>query len=129
MSYRFGMNKRSDFPMRIPQISTVWFVMIISETYTKASEKRRSSRPVCRSESRGSACRSSKAHKLRSMPLLWRGGNNVKHGDLEKAMFEPSKDIDVHMAMEGVNMSCVQCHRTEKAHDSGKDLFAFFNET
>ena len=26
------------------------------------------------------------------------GGNNVKHGDLEKSMFDPSKDVDVHMA-------------------------------
>ncbi len=26
------------------------------------------------------------------------GGNNVKHGDLEMAMFEPTKEIDIHMA-------------------------------
>ena len=48
------------------------------------------------------------------------GGNNVKHGDLEKSMFEPSKDIDVHMAVEGVNLQCVDCHTTEKHIISGK---------
>lgn len=48
------------------------------------------------------------------------GGNNVKHGDLEQAMFEPSKDIDVHMAVEGVNLQCVDCHVTEKHNISGK---------
>jgi octaheme c-type cytochrome (tetrathionate reductase family) len=43
------------------------------------------------------------------------GGNNVKHGDLEKSMFEPSRDVDVHMASEGLNMLCVDCH-TAKQH-------------
>jgi octaheme c-type cytochrome (tetrathionate reductase family) len=40
------------------------------------------------------------------------GGNNVKHGDLEEAMFEPNKELDVHMAVENVNMQCVDCHKT-----------------
>ena len=31
------------------------------------------------------------------------GGNNVKHGDLEESMFQPAKDVDVHMAVEGEN--------------------------
>ncbi|MFO7444930.1 MAG: tetrathionate reductase family octaheme c-type cytochrome [Ignavibacteriaceae bacterium] len=48
------------------------------------------------------------------------GGNNVKHGDLEKSMFSPSKDIDVHMAVEGVNLQCIDCHKTEKHNISGK---------
>jgi octaheme c-type cytochrome (tetrathionate reductase family) len=48
------------------------------------------------------------------------GGNNVKHGDLEKAMFEPSKEVDVHMASEGVNMSCVDCHTSENHMMKGK---------
>jgi hypothetical protein len=39
--------------------------------------------------------------------FLGGGGNNVKHGDLEIAMFEPTRDIDVHMGIEGVNMQCV----------------------
>jgi hypothetical protein len=35
------------------------------------------------------------------------GGNNVKHGDLEMAQFEPSRDVDVHMAVNGVNLKCI----------------------
>lgn len=48
------------------------------------------------------------------------GGNNVKHGDLEMAMFEPSRDVDVHMDAEGLNMQCVDCHLTEKHNILGK---------
>ena len=55
------------------------------------------------------------------------GGNNVKHGDLEKSMVEPSRDIDIHMDIEGQNMSCVECHKTEKHEMSGK-LYALSSE-
>ncbi|MBI1936613.1 MAG: tetrathionate reductase family octaheme c-type cytochrome [Ignavibacteriales bacterium] len=48
------------------------------------------------------------------------GGNNVKHGDLEKSMFEPARDVDVHMAVEDLNMECVDCHTTDKHNISGK---------
>lgn len=48
------------------------------------------------------------------------GGNNVKHGDLEMAMFEPTKELDIHMGTDGTNMSCVDCHTTEKHDISGK---------
>ncbi len=48
------------------------------------------------------------------------GGNNVKHGDLEEAMFEPTKEIDVHMGTDGVNMQCVACHKTEQHNIAGK---------
>lgn len=48
------------------------------------------------------------------------GGNNVKHGDLEKSMFEPSKDVDIHMAVEGMNMECIDCHTTEDHVIAGK---------
>jgi octaheme c-type cytochrome (tetrathionate reductase family) len=48
------------------------------------------------------------------------GGNNVKHGDLEEALFEPSKDVDVHMAVDGINLQCVDCHVTEKHHIRGQ---------
>jgi octaheme c-type cytochrome (tetrathionate reductase family) len=48
------------------------------------------------------------------------GGNNVKHGDLDKAMFNPSRDIDVHMAVEGANLVCTDCHETENHQMSGK---------
>ena len=48
------------------------------------------------------------------------GGNNVKHGDLEKAQFDPSREVDVHMASDGVDMLCVDCHTAEKHQILGK---------
>lgn len=48
------------------------------------------------------------------------GGNNVKHGDLEMALFEPSREMDVHMAVDGVNMQCVACHTAEQHQMLGK---------
>lgn len=48
------------------------------------------------------------------------GGNNVKHGDLDMAMFEPTKDIDIHMASDGMNLQCVDCHTTDQHNISGK---------
>jgi len=48
------------------------------------------------------------------------GGNNVKHGDLESSMFEPTRDIDVHMASDGANLQCVDCHRAENHRMLGK---------
>lgn len=48
------------------------------------------------------------------------GGNNVKHGDLEESMFEPTRDIDIHMASDGMNLQCVDCHTTKQHLMSGK---------
>ncbi len=48
------------------------------------------------------------------------GGNNVKHGDLDMAMFETIKDVDVHMGIDGAKLQCVDCHTTEKHNISGK---------
>jgi len=48
------------------------------------------------------------------------GGNNVKHGDLEMAMFDPSRELDIHMASDGMNLQCVDCHVTELHNISGK---------
>ncbi len=48
------------------------------------------------------------------------GGNNVKHGDLEMAMFDPSKDVDVHMSGSDYNLQCIDCHKTEFHNISGK---------
>ena len=48
------------------------------------------------------------------------GGNNVKHGDLDKAMLDCSKEIDVHMGTDGLDMSCVACHTAEKHNMLGK---------
>jgi len=41
------------------------------------------------------------------------GGNNVKHGQLEEALLNTTKDVDVHMAKDGLDMNCVDCHSAE----------------
>jgi len=38
------------------------------------------------------------------------GGDNVKHGDLAMALLDTTRDFDVHMATDGGNFSCVDCH-------------------
>ncbi len=48
------------------------------------------------------------------------GGNNVKHGDLEKALLKTNKKVDVHMGVDGENMLCTDCHITEHHKISGK---------
>ncbi len=48
------------------------------------------------------------------------GGNNVKHGDLEEALFDPPRDVNVHMATDGLDMQCVDCHTAEKHQMLGK---------
>ena len=48
------------------------------------------------------------------------GGNNVKHGDLEKALFDPTRAVDVHMGSDGVDMQCVDCHTASKHQMLGK---------
>jgi octaheme c-type cytochrome (tetrathionate reductase family) len=48
------------------------------------------------------------------------GGNNVKHGDLEEALFDPSREVDVHMASESSNMQCTDCHTAVKHQMLGK---------
>lgn len=48
------------------------------------------------------------------------GGNNVKHGDLEQAQFDPDRDIDVHMASASPDLQCVDCHQTTNHKMLGK---------
>lgn len=38
------------------------------------------------------------------------GGNGVKHGDLEMGMLGASREVDVHMGVDGGNLLCVDCH-------------------
>lgn len=55
------------------------------------------------------------------------GGNNVKHGDMEISLLDASRNVDVHMTTEGEDMSCVECHVTEKHEMAGK-LYALSSE-
>jgi octaheme c-type cytochrome (tetrathionate reductase family) len=40
------------------------------------------------------------------------GGDGVKHGDLDSSMMNPSKSLDIHMAVDGSNFNCTRCHET-----------------
>jgi len=55
------------------------------------------------------------------------GGNNVKHGDLDIALNACSRDVDVHMAIDGEDMNCTECHTTENHNIKGK-LYALSSE-
>ncbi|HPR33103.1 MAG TPA: tetrathionate reductase family octaheme c-type cytochrome, partial [Prolixibacteraceae bacterium] len=48
------------------------------------------------------------------------GGNNVKHGDLEAAQLSCPREVDVHMAVNGINMSCTDCHTAENHRMLGR---------
>ncbi len=47
------------------------------------------------------------------------GGNNVKHGDLEMAQNQCTRELDVHMAYDGQNMECIDCHKTHNHNIPG----------
>lgn len=48
------------------------------------------------------------------------GGNNSKHGDLEEALYEANRDVDVHLAHDGGNMECTTCHTAENHKMKGR---------
>ncbi len=47
------------------------------------------------------------------------GGDGTKHGDLDSALKNPSKYLDVHMDAKGLNFSCTTCHATSGHEVSG----------
>ncbi len=38
------------------------------------------------------------------------GGDGVKHGDIDSSLAHPDKALDVHMAEDGLNFACQDCH-------------------
>ena len=40
------------------------------------------------------------------------GGDAVKHGDLDSSMFNPKRELDVHMGTDGLDFTCQTCHST-----------------
>ncbi|QEW07351.1 tetrathionate reductase family octaheme c-type cytochrome [Nitrincola iocasae] len=42
------------------------------------------------------------------------GGDGVKHGDLDSSLVHASHELDVHMAEDGLNFSCSDCHQTDE---------------
>ena len=57
------------------------------------------------------------------------GGPNFKRGDLEYALAECDSDFDVHMAKDGLDMQCVDCHgdQDHRVRGRGSDLSATDN--
>lgn len=47
------------------------------------------------------------------------GGDEVKHGDLDSSLVDPSFELDVHMSAEGQNFTCTTCHMTDDHQIAG----------
>ncbi len=47
------------------------------------------------------------------------GGDNVKHGDLSSALYDPPRAVDVHMSPQGENFACATCHVSDRHSWSG----------
>ncbi|MCK5689582.1 tetrathionate reductase family octaheme c-type cytochrome, partial [Myxococcota bacterium] len=50
------------------------------------------------------------------------GGDGVKHGDLDSSLLTAKRSLDVHMAKDGADMSCQECHKVDKHHISGMGM-------
>ena len=50
------------------------------------------------------------------------GGDAVKHGDLDSSIEYPSRSVDVHMATDGNDFTCQECHTTENHAIPGNSL-------
>ncbi len=51
------------------------------------------------------------------------GGEGVKHGDLTKDLFDPPREIDVHMSADGADMTCSDCHRGNNHQINGSSVY------
>ena len=91
-----------------------------TETYSKAAEKGGAPDPNVDLSYVAQHVGTPKRSNCGVCHFFGGGGNNVKHGDVEMAMFEPAKSVDVHMGTDGMNMQCVDCHKTEQHVISGK---------
>ncbi|MEJ1990370.1 MAG: tetrathionate reductase family octaheme c-type cytochrome [Maritimibacter sp.] len=47
------------------------------------------------------------------------GGDNVKHGDLSSVLYNPPREVDVHMSPDGENMTCAACHVSDQHQWAG----------
>lgn len=50
------------------------------------------------------------------------GGPNYKRGDLEYILAKPPREHDVHMATDGPDMSCVDCHGADEHRVRGRGI-------
>ena len=59
-------------------------------------------------------------HTCGSCHFFGGGGEGVKHGDMDETLADPDYELDVHMAKEGVNFNCIQCHTTRQHVIAGR---------
>lgn len=57
------------------------------------------------------------------------GGDAVKHGDLDSSLKQPGKYLDIHMAKDGLNFSCSECHMTRGHKVAGSRYMTVANDT
>lgn len=57
------------------------------------------------------------------------GGDAVKHGDLDSSLNKPNRKLDVHMASDGANMVCADCHTFNAHQPSGSRYAATAKDT
>lgn len=50
------------------------------------------------------------------------GGDGVKHGDLDSSLNAPSRELDVHMASDGLDFSCSTCHVADRHKIAGSRI-------
>ncbi|MCP4935519.1 MAG: tetrathionate reductase family octaheme c-type cytochrome [bacterium] len=50
------------------------------------------------------------------------GGDHVKHGDLDSSLINPKRIDDVHMGVDGPNMTCQFCHQTTRHEIPGQAM-------
>jgi octaheme c-type cytochrome (tetrathionate reductase family) len=91
-----------------------------SETYTKAPEKGGAPLSTLDFNAIAQSVGDPKRSNCGVCHFYGGGGNNVKHGDLEESMFEPTREIDIHMASGGTDMTCIDCHTTVQHNMAGK---------
>lgn len=116
----YGMSSSKDFNYQDESNIDCLVCHDNSETYAKAQEKGGAPDPSVDLANVAQHVGKPKRSNCGVCHFFGGGGNNVKHGDLEKAMFEPSKEVDVHMGIDGMNLQCVDCHKTENHMISGK---------
>ncbi len=57
------------------------------------------------------------------------GGNNVKHGDIDQSLIEPTMAIDFHMGTDSLDFSCQECHETDQHDIPGGSLIVSPNNS
>ncbi|MCX6173926.1 MAG: tetrathionate reductase family octaheme c-type cytochrome [Ignavibacteriales bacterium] len=116
----YGMNSSKTFDFNNQNNVDCLVCHDNTETYAKAQEKGGAPEPTLDFANIAQHVGNPKRSNCGVCHFFGGGGNNVKHGDLEQSMFDPTKSIDIHMGIDGTNLQCVDCHKTEHHIISGQ---------